>query len=186
MGSRKSQRSQAFEAMQRNRRMARTLGCLVASMTTGAALLNWAQPARAPLPTTPTELMSVVRPGGAGDAAASWTAIQLDPQHPGEDTPAPAHFVIQRDGRLVPTEYWRAQRSVGVEGIVRIGLQAEPDSNEVTAAQWSQVRELIGLLQRTCAIPNQQIHYDTLIPPAEPSVAPTRARPSKVSRSVPQ
>ncbi len=168
MGTPKSHRSQALEAMQRNKRMARTLGCLVASMTMGAALLDWVQPKRVPtVAAAGTELMSIVP---RGTSPVSWRGIQLDPQGPGADK---SHFLIDRHGQWSPTSLWREQAQVGNEGMVRIGLLAT-NSNQVTTEQIGMANRLIRALQRECEIANEQVHYDMLAVPGVPEPAPTK------------
>lgn len=175
MGSPKSHRSQALEAMQRNKRMARTLGCLVASMTLGAALLDWVQPKHLPAATNRTELMSIVR-----TSPAVWRGIQLDPQSAG--TKAQSHFVISPDGRAYPTTRWQNQEAVGTEGIVRISLLAG-NSNQITPEQANKADELVRALQHECSIANEQIHYDLLavrtVPEPRPSMPSSPPRASK-------
>ncbi|MBI4579110.1 MAG: hypothetical protein HY718_05365 [Planctomycetes bacterium] len=171
MGSSKSHRTQAIEAMQRNKRMARTLGCLVASMTLGAALLDWVQPKRSNATGNRTELMSIVR---QGVVPGNWRSIQLDPEPPGRP-PNRSHFVINPDGRTLPTDLWETQQSIGNEGIVRVGLLASDNSNEVTSRQLSAAQALVCQLQNECAIENQHIHYDMLAVPVVPE--PDRSNP---------
>jgi len=180
MGTAKSHRSQALEAMQRNKRMARTLGCLVASMTLGAALLDWVQPKRLPAATTRTELMSKV---SQGTSPAAWRGIQLDTQAPGGRT-APAHFSISREGTAYRTAHWEAQQDLGGEGIVRIHLLSADNSNQVTAEQWSEARALVRALQQEWSIANEQVHYDTLAvtPVPEPSPSKPPAGPRRSAR----
>ncbi len=180
MGTPKTHRKTTDDAAQRNRRMARTLGCLVASMTIGAALLDWVQPKRLPAATVQTELMSIIHQGAG---SGNWSSIQLDPQQPVGKTP-PSHFVISRDGRAFSTPLWQNHESVGNAGVVRIGLLASDNSNEVTRAQWTRARELVQLLQRECSISGEQIHYDMLAVPSAPT--PPRkstATPPRPSRS---
>lgn len=183
MGSSRSHRSQVAQAMQHNRRMARTLGCLVASMTLGAALLDWVQPKRLPAATARTELMSVLR---QGTTPGSWRGIRLDSQVSSTDR-APAHFLISPEGVAKSTELWQNQKSVGAEGIVRIGLLASDNSNQATNEQWSKAGELVQLLQHACSISSEQVHYDDML--AAPSIGhpvPTRhgaAPPTRTSHS---
>lgn len=169
MGTPKAHRSQALEAMQRNKRMARTLGCLVASMTLGAALLDWVQPKRAPVAVTSgTELMGILP---RGTAPVLWRGIQLDPQESGS---VKSHFLIDQQGRWSPTALWREQTQIGDEGVVRIGLLAVENSNQVTAEQVGMAYRLIRALQRECDIPGERIHHDMLAVPEVPEPAPTR------------
>lgn len=177
MATPKSHRNQALEAMQRNKRMARTLGCLVASMTLGAALLDWVQPKRVPAaPAAGTELMSIV---GQGTEPVPWKGIQLDPQTPGDRS----HFVIDREGRCAPTTLWRDQEPAGSPGMVRIGLLAADNSNQVTAEQVGMAKRLVRALQHECSIASEQVHYDMLAVPDLPEPAPSRpgSRPPQSS-----
>lgn len=178
MGTRKSHRSQALEAMQRNKRMARTLGCLVASMTLGAALLDWVQPKRLPVEAARTELMSFV----PGTAPGNWRSIQLDPQSPADRT-SPSHFIISRDGRAYPTSRWQNQQPAGREGVVRIHLVSDENSNKVTPNQLRKAGELVRALQHECAIADGLVHYDMLavesVPEPQPSRSPHRPASSE-------
>jgi len=171
MGTAKSHRSQALEAMQRNKRMARTLGCLVASMTLGAALLDWFQPKRLPAATTRTELMSIVN---RDTPRATWRSIQLDSQTPGTKGIV-SHFIISRDGLAYPTSRWQTQQPAGDEGTVRIHLLAADNSKQVTREQWEKANDLVRALQRECSIPSDQVHYDALAVPVISDPAPTQA-----------
>lgn len=177
MATPKSHRTQALEAMQRNKRMARTLGCLVASMTLGAALLDWVKPTQMPAPpANGTELMSRVR---QGTAPIPWKGIQLDPQAPGDRS----HFVIDRQGHWAPTTLWLDQEQVGNQGMVRIGLVAAENSNQVTVEQVGTAQHLVNVLQRECGIASDQVHHDMLAVPQVPEPAPSRpdSRPPRSS-----
>lgn len=171
MGSAKSHRSQAAEAMQHNKRMARTLGCLVASMTMGAALLDWVQPkpARLLAATSGTELAGLVRQGTPG----TWRSIQLAAQ-PANRSAARSHFLIRLNGQAEGTALWQKQLAAGDEGVVRIAL-ASDNSNQVTSEQWSKANELVKEIQDTCLIPTGQIHVDDMLAvPSVPPPTPTR------------
>ena len=183
MGSTKPRRTTTTGAMQRNKRMARTLGCLVASMTLGAALLDWIQPtpAGSSAATARTELTSLVQQGTS--APGTWRSIQLDPEPPGK-TPAHSHFVIGQDGQAFRTLLWQ-QQPAGAEGIVRIGLVASDNSNEVTPQQLSKAKELVLAIQHECSISSEQTHYgDTLAVHSVPPPAPSKhlASPARPSR----
>lgn len=182
MGSNQTHRKKVTEGMQRNKRMARTLACLVASMTVGAALLDWVQPkpARSLAMAAHTELMSLVQQGTS--APGVWRGIQLDPQSP-DKTTAGSHFVINTEGQASPTPLWRQQRPLGSRGIVRIGLVASDNSNQVTPAQWTKATELVQAIQNECLIPAEQIHYDMLAVPAAPQPAQSRRAPAPTRSS---
>ncbi len=182
MGSAKSHRSQTSQAMHHNRRMVRTLGCLVASMTMGAALLDWAQPpGRAPVTTARTELMSVLR---RGTTPGNWRAIQLDPQASDREGP-PSHFKIDAACQAVSTNLWQDQEPAGSDGIVRIALLVSDNSNQVSPEQWAKAQELVRLLQEDWPIPDEQVHKDMLAVSSDPAPAPSRrgsAPPSRTNR----
>jgi hypothetical protein len=180
MGTPKSHQSQALDAMQRNKRMARTLGCLVASMTLGAALLDWVQPKRLPAATARTELMSIVR---QGTAPGAWRSIHLDSQPPNRSS-GYSHFVIRADGQAFPTDLWQNRQAIGDTGVVRIALESSDNSNQVTREQIYRADELVQLLQKECSIPTEQVHLDNLAVPTIPAPAPSRHAPGapKTSR----
>lgn len=175
MGSSKTHRGQAMVAMQHNKRMARTLGCLVASMTIGAALLDWVQPkpAHSTASIAGTELVGLVRQGAL--APGTWRSIQLDPQ-PNERTSSRSHFVIGLDGQAVPTALWKQQRAAGDEGTVMIAV-ASDNSNQVTPEQWTKADQLVRTLQNECRISREQIHCDLVAVPVVPAPAPSRHVP---------
>jgi len=151
------------DVMDRHKRMARTLGCLVASMTVGAAILDAVQPSRAGAARQSIELTAR---GSSLDQ--SWSAIRIAPQwavgrsHLGE-----THFIIDPDGKCSPTDHWLKQRRFRQEPVVRIYLLAPAQSNYVTVAQWTTTQELVAALQQRCQIPDQRVlRDDTLAVPA--------------------
>jgi hypothetical protein len=133
--------------------MARTLGCLVASMTVGAALLDWFQPNR--LINNGPSIELIARGSG------TWTSIRVAPQRAGgAGKVSDAHFCIDREGNCNPTDYWINQRRFGNESVVRVGLVAAPNSNEVALPQWWAAQELIAALQQQWPIPENRIQLD--------------------------
>jgi hypothetical protein len=144
-----------------HKRMARTLGCLVASMTIGAAVLDWFQPAHQAGATPRRQLIAQIReaihqPAEGSALPQRWHAIRVDPQRGADRTAqAPAHFVVDPDGHWSLTEHWNNQQPLGEEGVVRIGLRTPPNSNQITPVQWVETRQLIGSLQDMCHITRQ-------------------------------
>jgi len=171
-------------AMDGHRRMARTLACLVASMTLGAVVLDWFQPPRPAAPLTGTELIArhvrqaIQRSAQGSIVPHRWRAIRIDPWHLGSDSEADdIHFVIDRAGGCCLTEGWRVQKPLGPTGVVRIGLLASRQSNEITRSQKSAADDLIRVLQQECNIPGQKVDWDDTLavpPPAQP-FCPERA-----------
>lgn len=192
MAANRTRRSRSPEELHRNKRMARTLGCLVASMTAGATLLDWIRPEQTPALSARTELMSEVRDvlgqAGAHGGSQPWYAVHVGPQRPGDALARRrSHFVIGRDGELSRIESSEAGEAIASDGVVRIGLLGSADSNEITQIQWGRAIELVQALQREYAIPGERVHLDdTLVVPIAsptPPVAPAKAMPSSRSRS---
>jgi hypothetical protein len=152
--------------MDRHRRMGRTLGCLVASMTVGAVVLDWGQPNR-PHSKTP-EIALIAR----GNDAPPWSSIRVAPQPASATQSKDTHFLVDREGRCVPTDHWLKQHRLGRESVVRVALVSSAHANDVTAPQWATAQQLVGALQQTCNIPPPRVVFDdTLaVPP------PTRSR----------
>ncbi|MCL2330402.1 MAG: N-acetylmuramoyl-L-alanine amidase [Phycisphaerae bacterium] len=169
--SSKSHRQAAIAAMQHNRRMARTLVCLVASMTLGAALLDWVQPKPAHMGAyaSGTELTSMVN----SDAPGIWNSIRLDAQ-PTNRSAQRAHFVVHPNGQVVRTSLWQQQQSAGEKGVVSIAI-ASDHTNQMTQAQIDTAKALAETIRDRYRI--QQVHVDdTLVGPVGPSEpAPAKA-----------
>lgn len=162
-------------AKDRHKRMAQTLGCLVASMTTGAILLHWVQPKPDRPATPPAELV-------AHSIKQQWQYIHIDPaRKDGRIDPQETHFFVDREGALSWTQTWRTQSHLGQKGVVRIALQRSATTNKVTPVQWETTRWLMGLLCDKCRIPERNVALaDTLaVPPSgAPKVSRTAARAS--------
>lgn len=149
----------------RQRRMAQTLGCLVASMTACAILLHWGQPKPGrPVigPALELNALSITQP---------WRYIRIDPARMDGSLDRQAHFFVDREGHCSSTQTWQNQAHLGQKGVVQIALQPSANTNEITPAQWDYTRRLMTKLRETCGIPNDRDHIvwnDTL---AIPSVA---------------
>lgn len=162
-------------------RLAGFLGCLVASMTFGAAVLLWIEPVGLD-PTQPvvrlasleeihadvTATESPVRPG-------RWTGIRFA-QHVVDRSRTlaartdrtdaagrqPYHFLVDLTGRIFPTESWRTQQGSGqATGAIRVVLTHREANEEVSPAQDEALRRLIETLRSTCDIPAEQVERVT-------------------------
>lgn len=149
-------------AKDRHKRMAQTLGCLVASMTVVAILLNWVQP-RPSRPAAPAAMDLI-----AHSIKQQWQFVRVDPApQDGRIDPRETHFFVDREGSLSWTETWRTQSHLGQKGVVRIALQLSANTNQIPAAQWETTAWLLGILRDRCGISQRSIAlHDTLaVPP---------------------
>ena len=159
----------------RQKRMAQTLGCLVASMTACAILLHWGQPGPDRAVAAPAvELI-------ASPITQPWQGIRIDPARSDGRIDAPGtHFFVDREGRWSATEAWQNQGQLRQKGVVHITLQPSANTNKITPAQWDTTQRLMGVLLSKCKIPNDRNHIvlnDALaVPPA----------PRKVSDAAPK
>ena len=160
-----------MRAMDRHSRMARTLGCLVASMTLGAMLLDWVQPDSIASATAPVGLMAPAADGHA------WKSIHVMPQRGQGSSSASAHWVVDRDGRAVQTDHWKNKRQLLPGGEVRVCLIAPAQSNDITPRQWAAALELVAGLQQECQIARNQVVVDDTL------ALPKVARPTRTIRS---
>ena len=158
-------------------RMAKTLACLVASMTIGAALLDWFDPVRADRSSPAVPLIAQLReaidqPDADAPIGTCWHAIHVDPQQGDPESGLQAvHVIVGSDGQWSLTNNWSHQRQIGEEGVVRIGLRVKAPSNTVSRAQWQETVEIIRNLQQLCQISGQQVLLSDMlkIRPAAPS-----------------
>lgn len=160
--------------MDRHRRMARTLGCLVASMTAGAAVLDWVQPDR---PASQRRAIELVASGST--ITQQWDSIRIDSFRNDSKKLSETHFFVDRQGNWQPTDCWVNQRKLGRASEVRIGLQSSAGSNIVTPSQVATTQELVSALQRACKIQARALWNDTIALPPAPS--PQAERPTPVS-----
>lgn len=148
--------------MDRHKRMAQTLGCLVASMTVGAIVLQWGQPASAP--TSPTQSVELI----ASSIRGHWQAIHIDtPNRPdGQIDPLRTHFYVDRAGLLSVSKTWRDQTRVDGKQVIRIVLQPPERSNQIAAPQWETTCRLRDVLIERCRIDTRDVTVkDTLVIP---------------------
>jgi len=121
------------------------LGCLVASMTVGAAVLDWFEPKR-PDASTPrraliAEIQGVINPAAEGGTlTAKWHTIRAIPVAGSDATRV--HCLVDRNGKRFFTPYWVNQQPIGERGVIRIGLSTLADSTEITEAQWAEACHL--------------------------------------------
>jgi hypothetical protein len=170
-------------AMERQRRMDKTLGCLVASMTFGALILYYIQPE---LPVTHAETRFLIAEPNV------WHAIHIDPEPVIPGAPSnPAHFYVDAVGVCAETGLWEAQKGLPIDSngqgpaggeagdqgrVIRIGLITPRGSNLVSADQHACTRSLVTHLGRRFAIsPESIIWDDTLeIPAPQPTSSDIR------------
>lgn len=148
------------------------LGCLVASMTLGAAVLDWGQPDRPPSQRRALELIA------QGSTMRQWDSIRVDPKHDVSLSAKDAHFIVDAQGNCAATENWRGQRPLDRMPQIRIGLQAPLNSNQVTVSQWNGARELIDELQRVCKISRTVVDDTIALPASAPAPRPQQGRPT--------
>ncbi len=160
-------------------RMEVTLGCLVASMTLGAAMLDWFQPNQPAAPWRTTELMArhiqaAIHPAGRPTPqSSSWNAIRFEP-HPAGKREGLDQFdiVIDREGNYVLTgNLKRESNSDQSKGVIRIGVLVPPTSNETNSAQSLTAAELTNVLREQCGISEQNVekHGNLVFHPVPPA-----------------
>jgi hypothetical protein len=163
-------------AMDRHRRLERTLFCLVLSMTAGALVLHWGQPARS----------DAGRPNISLIGSLGWNSIQIIPEVKAFEAAADeTHFFVDREGRCLPTARWQDQTPVGQSGVVRIGLQASEQSRTVSPRQWNATTHLVRDLQRQYGVPGEHVILDnSLVLPAQPSPSSPNTRPHLIKSTL--
>jgi len=163
--------------MDRHRRMARTLCCLVASMTLGATVLDWFQPTQQVNHRQSHQLIALlkndIQPAQGNTQAsqpqASWRTILIYPYRPTANSPMEIfHFLVDEKGTITRTNHWKKQKMTDNRGIIRIAMLTNTDSNEITKSQWTATRELVICLQHTCNISDQQTIWDDTLVPSPP------------------
>jgi len=158
-----------------HKRLAKMLGCLVASMTLGAAFLDWFQPNQPESETPRRQLIAQIRnaihPSAEGSVPAEkWQVIRAVAAVAGDDTRV--HFVVDRNGDWAPTPHWQNQKTIGESGVIRIGLRTEGQSGEITIPQWKAACQLRSNLQEMYRITLERfILSPSLRLPAEPKDA---------------
>ena len=151
--------------MDRHRRIARTLFCLVATMTLGAAILDWVQPAYQVKHKQSHQLVALLtkainRPSEAANIQNQWQEIQIHLQSP-ESGPQPhkPHFLIDRKGNMSATENWRIQKQSPTPGVIRIGILCPSNVKHMTKPQANTMQKLVIGLQQLCKIRSSGIIF---------------------------
>lgn len=109
-------------------RMAKTLGCLVAAMTTGTLVLHWLQPSapaaddRYAIRLLSYELKQVVRPN-ANAPSVQWEGIVIR-ANTRNTNPDASHFQITSHGQLVQADNWRNQKVLTRSRQIEIAIEA--------------------------------------------------------------
>lgn len=156
------------------------LGCLVASMTTGAVFLHWCQPTRLrPVPESAIELI-------ANAINQPWSQVQVDPARlDGRINETETHFFIDREGRWSATNSWKSQSTIAGQrqGVIRISLQPSPNTNKLTPAQWDTTQRLVRELVKQCGITSPVSYHDTLAIPALTQTPSSAARRQTVGQA---
>ena len=151
--------------MYRQNRMARTLATLVISMTIGAAVLDFFQPAPPHRSFVGIELTAV-----GSTLSNVWGDIDITRHNAAEkQSPERAHFFIQADGSCTVTESWKQQKPVGTAGIIRIALVIPAGSKRVAGLQWRATGQLCQELQARCNLGPQQVTIDQSLEVPRPS-----------------
>jgi hypothetical protein len=153
--------------------MARTLGCLVASMTAGAVVLEWVQPDR---PATQARAVELIARGGT--VTGQWEGIRIDPYRDGMAEPDRFHFMVDTKGNYVRTGHWLSQKPLTGRPEVRIGLQSSSNSNQITMQQLAATKELVAALRQVCGIRSSAYLDDTIAIPDEPVAQASRPTPA--------
>ncbi len=160
-------------AMDRHRRMDRTLYCLVAAMTIGAGFLHLCQPGRSSGRSSATPLTA---------ASASWTGVDVDSAvRPDGRSGSDAHYHVDRHGRVAATDTWLRQSVSSPQGRIRIALQAGNAGQAATPRQWDATLTLVNDLLKRYQITVDQVVFSDNVrrpPTPEPTAGESRPRPA--------
>jgi hypothetical protein len=157
--------------------MAKVFAGLAASMTFGAASLMWIEPHTTRLYPDLADTGSgphLLRARLASDTPR-WQGILVE-QRFDHQGPAPLsdqaeerqayHFIIDADGFRQDCPPWRSQESIpGLQGLIRIAVQARPHASAVSMQQWQSLLELLRYLQDRYQVPNRHATFQAY-PPA--------------------
>lgn len=142
--------------MSRQNRMARTLVALVASMTVGAAVLDFFQPNPPHRSSNGIELTAI-----GSTVRSAWSSIDITRHNATErQSPERAHFFVQTDGTCRVTESWNNQKPVGPAEVIRLALVVPAGSSRVAGLQWQAACQLCRELQSRCNLDTQQVAVD--------------------------
>lgn len=140
--------------MDPHKRMTRTLACLVASMSIGAAFLDWLRPDDFSGTSRGIELIA----RGAAPASG-WEAVRVM-THVGDasDLDLRTHFVVDPEGHFQPTRGWERQRVLDATPTVRVVLVVPPNQH-VTPDQRSAAESLVYQLQNALSLSPNDVHW---------------------------
>ena len=150
-------------------------------MTIGAIVLDWFQPDRPIVGSSTLQLVAriqdAIQPSAQRNPSERpWQEIQIAPLNLADR--ADWHFIVEEDGQFAPTESWQTQRTVGDQGVVRIGLRTPDDSRRVTPKQWQETVQLVRSLQHMYDIPSQRTVPSRLLSAIRP-VGGSPPRPAR-------
>jgi len=158
--------------MDRHRRIARTLCCLVASMTIGAVVLDMSQPSYQAGQKPSHQLAALLKKAIDNHHKGSvnqqlWQEIHIYPLDAGSGRKTGnSHFLIDHNGNMSATENWQVQKYNATPGAISIGVLTSTNSNDLSKPQWGKVERLILGLQQLCKIPgNRVIWFDNMASP---------------------
>jgi len=149
-------------------RMEVTLGCLIASMTLGAAVLDWSQPDRPLANLSSTELIARHVENAMGSANQdqpnqhTWQSIRISPTWADSlDQADDKHLIIDSHGEYnFQPSFQKHQRLAGQPGVIQIGVTVSRQNTKLTAVQQRVTMSLIQALQKKCNIPDARVSCD--------------------------
>ncbi len=163
--------------MDQRTRLPKTLGCLVASMTAGTALLSWIEPAGLPASDRPGPLL-LAQPAARAIhthfaiRSGRWKAILVQyrsgprpesvPHEPLAGQEA-FHFVVRPDGYIQASALWENQGVTrptrpGQGDVLRVCVVgSSSDDAEMPQAQWNGLVALVQQLKAKCHIPPDKV-----------------------------
>ncbi|MFQ6048195.1 MAG: hypothetical protein ACE5K7_02400 [Phycisphaerae bacterium] len=152
------------------------LACLAASMTVGAAGLMFLEPYTAHLyPDRAGRLGgSYLLRAEPSRAGGRWTELLIEHRADGGgravvegDLADRYHFIVGADGRVRVCPAWRAQKGVaGWAGVIRIAVEAYPNSSTVSPRQWQSLLRLVRGLQQYCQVNWRRTRLASRVPAA--------------------
>jgi len=129
--------------------MAKTLGCLVGAMTTGALFLHWIEPGSPPpdnryaIQLRALEVQQSVRPDET-IAPARWRGVIIRADGHRHGLAPEPHFRVTNRGELIPGQPWIQQLDATTSGLIEVALDAPTGRSASLSPQ--QANTLIALL----------------------------------------